>query len=305
MEINIKEQRLLEEHFERWIGFLSLVRDFFKAHKRIIEPETESFTKFFHSLKGVKVRYSLWRNRFYGRHVCGDELGIIVEKEPMLAQEINDQDMNHFRMVDIIKQEMKATAPLTGIDELSSDLEQALLKVPRHQFVSKEFLKFSYFNEALPIGCGQTISQPFIVAVMTALIQPQKDHRVLEIGTGSGYQAAILGQLVKEVYTMEVIPELSLTAQRHFNECEYRNIFPLIGTGVGGWPEYAPYNGILVTAACEEVPQALVDQLSLNGRMVIPLGRQGERQMLTLITKDQEGYLHEKSILPVAFVPFT
>ncbi|AIL12448.1 hypothetical protein IM40_01180 [Candidatus Paracaedimonas acanthamoebae] len=208
-------------------------------------------------------------------------------------------------MVEIIKQEIKDTAYLTGIDELSPDIEQALQKVPRHQFVSEELVEFAYFNEALPIGSGQTISQPFIVALMTALIQPQKEHKVLEIGTGSGYQAAILGKLVKEVYTIESIPELSLTAQRHFNECQYRNIFPLIGNGAAGWPEYAPYDGILVTAACEKVPQALVNQLSLNGRMVIPLGEKGQTQMLTLITKDQEGRIHEESLLPVAFVPFT
>lgn len=223
----------------------------------------------------------------------------------MLAQEINYQLNNHLKMVEIIKQEIRDTAHLTDIEELPPDIEQALQKVSRHQFVSEEFAEFAYFNEALPIGSGQTISQPFIVAVMTALIQPQKEHKVLEIGTGSGYQAAILGQLVKEVYTIEVIPELSLTAQRHFNECQYRNIFPLIGNGIAGWPEYAPYDGILVTAACEKVPQALIEQLSLNGRMVIPLGSQGKTQMLTLITKDQEGHIHEKPLLPVAFVPFT
>ena len=223
----------------------------------------------------------------------------------MLAQEINYQLDNHVKMVEIIKQEIRETAHLTDIEELPPDIEQALQKVPRHQFVNEELAAFAYFNEALPIGSGQTISQPFIVAVMTALIQPQKEHKVLEIGTGSGYQAAILGQLVKEVYTIEVIPELSLTAQRHFNECQYRNIFPLIGNGNAGWSEYAPYDGILVTAACEKVPQALIDQLSLNGRMVIPLGSQDKTQMLTLITKDQEGHIHEKPLFPVAFVPFT
>lgn len=222
----------------------------------------------------------------------------------MLAQEIDYKLNDHLRMVEIIKQEIRDTAHLTGIDELSPDIEKALQKVPRHRFVREELGEFAYFNEALPIGCGQTISQPFIVAVMTALIQPQKEHRVLEIGTGSGYQAAILGQLVKEVYTIEVISELSLTAQRHFNECEYGNIFPLIGNGAEGWLEYAPYDGILVTAACEKVPQALVDQLGPNGRMVIPLGGKGRTQMLTLITKDQEGHIHEKPILPVTFVPF-
>lgn len=223
----------------------------------------------------------------------------------MLAQIIDYKLNDHLRMVEIIKQEIRDTAHLTGIDELSPDIEKALQKVPRHRFVSEELEEFAYFNEALPIGCGQTISQPFIVAVMTALIRPQKEHKVLEIGTGSGYQAAILGQLVKEVYTIEVIPELSLTAQRHFNECEYRNIFPLIGNGAEGWLEYASYDGILVTAACEKVPQALVDQLSPNGRMVIPIGGKGETQMLTLITKDQKGHIHEEPLLPVAFVPFT
>ena len=211
---------------------------------------------------------------------------------------------DHLKMIEMIKREIRDTAHLTGIDELPLDVEQALLKVPRERFVSEALAEFAYFNEALPIGHGQTTSQPFMVAVMTALIHPQKGHRILEIGTGSGYQAAILGQLVKEVYTIEVIPELSLTAQRHFNECQYRNIFPFIGDGAVGCPEYAPYDGILITAACEKVPQPLIDQLGLDGYIVVPLGRKGKLQMLTLITKDQEGYIHEKPIFPVTFVPF-
>jgi protein-L-isoaspartate(D-aspartate) O-methyltransferase len=228
-----------------------------------------------------------------------------MEKEPMLVQKIDHQQNDHLRMVELVKQEIRDTGHLTGISELSSNVEQALLKVPRHRFVSGELAEFAYLNEALPIGCGQTISQPLIVALMTELIQPQKEHKVLEIGTGSGYQAAILAQLVKEVYTLEVIPELSLTAQRHFNECEYKNIYPLIGSGAEGWLEYAPYEGILVTAACETIPHALLDQLSPNGRMVIPLESQGKTQVLTLLIKDEHGHVHEKPILPVVFVPFT
>ncbi len=223
----------------------------------------------------------------------------------MLVQKIEYQKNNHINMIDLIKREVRNTAHLTGISDLSLEVEQALLKVPRNRFVSEELQEFAYFDEALPIGCGQTISQPLIVALMTELIQPHQGQKVLEIGTGSGYQAAILAQLVKEVYTIEIIPELSLTAQRHFNECEYKNIYPLIGSGAEGWLEYAPYDGILVTAACETIPHALLDQLSPHGRMVIPLGGKGKTQMLTLVTKDANGHIHEKAILPVAFVPFT
>ncbi len=223
----------------------------------------------------------------------------------MLVQKIDYQKNDHAQMVEFIKQGIRDTAHLTGVSDLSLEVEQALLKVPRAQFVSEEFKEFAYFDEALPIGCGQTISQPLIVALMTELIQPHQGQKVLEIGTGTGYQAAVLAQIVKEVYTIEIIPELSLTAQRHFNECEYKNIYPLIGSGAEGWFEYAPYDGILVTAACDTIPHALLDQLSPNGRMVIPLGGKGKTQMLMLITKDANGHIHEKAILPVAFVPFT
>ncbi|OJX12969.1 MAG: protein-L-isoaspartate O-methyltransferase [Caedibacter sp. 37-49] len=223
----------------------------------------------------------------------------------MLVQKIDYQKNDHAQMVEFIKQGIRDTAHLTGVSDLSLEVEQALLKVPRAQFVSKELKEFAYFDEALPIGCGQTISQPLIVALMTELIQPHRGQKVLEIGTGTGYQSAVLAQIVKEVYTIEIIPELSLTAQRHFNECEYKNIYPLIGSGAEGWLEYAPYDGILITAACDTIPHALLDQLSPNGHMVIPLGGKGRTQMLTLVKKDANGQIHEKAILPVAFVPFT
>lgn len=179
---------------------------------------------------------------------------------------------------------------------------KAMLKVPRHLFVPISNRHNAYIDSPLPIGYGQTISQPYIVAYMTEIIDPQSSHKVLEIGTGSGYQAAILAEIVKEVYTIEIIPQLAESAEKILKELGYKNIFVKCGDGYRGWPENAPFDGIIVTAAPDHIPQPLVDQLKIGGKMIIPVG--DWFQELVLITKTEQG-IEKKNVLPVAFVPMT
>jgi protein-L-isoaspartate(D-aspartate) O-methyltransferase len=178
----------------------------------------------------------------------------------------------------------------------------AMKKVPRHRFVSAEYATSAYEDFPLPIGHGQTISQPYIVAYMTEAAEISDHDKVLEIGTGSGYQAAILGELAKEVYTIEIIPELAEQARRTLDELGYKNVTVKAGNGYEGWAEHAPFDAILVTAAPDEVPQALIDQLAMNGKLIIPVGA-GDQEM-TIITKTAGGVI-EKRTIPVRFVPMT
>jgi protein-L-isoaspartate(D-aspartate) O-methyltransferase len=179
---------------------------------------------------------------------------------------------------------------------------EAMLKVPRHLFVPADRVQLSYQDHPLPIGNEQTISQPYIVAYMSEAVEITKNEKVLEIGTGSGYQAAILGELAKEVYTIEIIPELADRARRTLSELGYKNVHVKTGNGYEGWAEHAPYDGIVVTAAPDEVPKALVDQLAVNGRMVIPVGVWDQEMMI--ITRTSNGVI-EKRTIPVRFVPMT
>lgn len=178
----------------------------------------------------------------------------------------------------------------------------AMRKVPRHRFVPEPQQKNAYADTALPIGLGQTISQPYIVAYMTEAASIKRHHKVLEIGTGSGYQAAVLGEIAKEVYTIEIVPELAERSAKVLSELGYKNISVRHGNGYLGWRENAPFDAILVTAAPEEVPQALVDQLAVGGKMVVPVGR-GEQEMV-IIKKTKEGATERRTIA-VRFVPMT
>jgi protein-L-isoaspartate(D-aspartate) O-methyltransferase len=178
----------------------------------------------------------------------------------------------------------------------------AMLKVPRHRFVPASEMQATYGDHPLPIGSGQTISQPFMVAYMTEAAEISSSEKVLEIGTGSGYQAAVLGELAKEVSTIEIIPELAERAAKVLGELGYKNVHVKTGNGYLGWPEHAPYDGIIVTAAPNEVPPALIEQLALNGKMVIPVGAVYQEMMI--ITKTQKGVIERKTI-PVRFVPMT
>jgi protein-L-isoaspartate(D-aspartate) O-methyltransferase len=177
---------------------------------------------------------------------------------------------------------------------------KAMREVPRHLFVPEYLQDQAYNDEPLPIGSGQTISQPYIVAYMTEQIQLQGKERVLEIGTGSGYQAAILAELVDTVYTIEIVPELSHQAQQVLKKAGYTNILFMIGNGYYGWPEHAPFDAIVVTAAPEEIPEPLIQQLKSGGRMIIPVG--DFYQELYLIRKEESGLKKERK-LPVRFVP--
>jgi len=177
---------------------------------------------------------------------------------------------------------------------------EAMRKVPRHKFVSKNMKPYAYNDEPLPIGEGQTISQPYIVAYMTEVLQLKGGEKVLEVGTGSGYQAAILAEIVREVYTIEVIGALSLRAQEVIKELGYKNIYFKIGDGSLGWKDHAPYDAILVTAAPDKVPEALQEQLHIAGRMIIPVG--ATFQELVLVIRERKKF-KKKKLLPVRFVP--
>ena len=179
---------------------------------------------------------------------------------------------------------------------------EALRKTPRHRFVPETYRHLSYEDHPLPIGQNQTISQPFIVAYMTEAAEISPQDKVLEIGTGSGYQAAILGEIAREVYTIEIIPELAERARQTLGELGYKNVQVKAGNGYLGWPEHAPFDAIIVTAAPDEIPKALVEQLAVNGKMVIPVGV-GDQEMV-IITKTKDGVV-EKRTMPVRFVPMT
>ncbi len=179
---------------------------------------------------------------------------------------------------------------------------EAMKKVPRHLFVPGELREDAYEDRPLPIGEGQTISQPYIVAYMTEALDLSKDDKVLEVGTGSGYQAAVLGEIVKEVYTIEIRPALGRNARKRLKEMGYTNIFVKIGDGYKGWPDKALFDAIIVTCAPERVPRPLVNQLCEGGRMIIPVGEQGEIQELTMLKKEK-GKIIKKGVLKVLFVP--
>ena len=180
---------------------------------------------------------------------------------------------------------------------------EVMRSVPRHEFVLKEYRPWAYNDRALPIGEGQTISQPYIVAYMTQTLGVQAGERVLEIGTGSGYQAAILSELGGEVYTIEIVETLGEEAKKRLKRLKYKNVNVRIGDGYNGWPEAAPFDAIMVTAGAEELPETLMEQLAEGGRMVIPIGPHGGVRQLTLITRSNGKFKSEK-LMAVRFVPF-
>ena len=179
----------------------------------------------------------------------------------------------------------------------------ALRKVPRHLFVPKSIMDDAYDDRPLPIGYGQTISQPYIVAYMTEIVKPKPDHRVLEIGTGSGYQAAVLSEIVKEVYTIEIIDTLGSQARNRLSKLNYKNITVKTGDGYYGWKEKSPFDAIVVTAAAEHIPPPLIEQLKEGGRMIIPVGSPFMVQQLMVVEK-KAGKIRTTSMMPVRFVPF-
>jgi len=200
--------------------------------------------------------------------------------------------------------ETELTASYTGRAALDPRVLAAIAAVPREKFVRPVDAVDAYLNLPLSIGHGQTISQPFIVALMTDLLQPREDHVVLEIGTGSGYQAAVLSRLVRRVYSIEVIPALAASAAKRLADEGYDNVEVRCGDGSAGWPEHAPFDGIIVTAAARKIPAALIEQLALGGNLIIPVGG-GFGQELMRVRKDAEGNTETEGLLSVAFVPLT
>ena len=191
----------------------------------------------------------------------------------------------------------------TGLAAMSPAVRAALGKVERHRLVPPEVAREAYRNHPLPIGEGQTISQPYIVALSTDLIDPKPGQVVLEVGTGSGYQAAVLAEIVRQVYSIEIVPSLARTAQARLAELGYRNIEVRIGDGYAGWPDKGPFDGIVVTAAAPRVLPALVEQLKPGAKMVIPVGGQWGVQELAVITRRADGGFDRRDVLPVRFVP--
>jgi|SRR5688572_27514489 len=180
---------------------------------------------------------------------------------------------------------------------------RTMLEVPRHEFVPAEFRARAYDDGPLPIGMDQTISQPYIVALMTELVEPMRQHRVLEVGTGSGYQAAVIARLVSQVYSIEIIPEHAKSAAERLRRLGVQNVEVRAGNGYLGWPDRAPFDGILVTAGATEIPPRLVEQLKPGGRMIIPVGSAPEEQVLKVIQKDAAGKVQTRDVIPVRFVP--
>jgi len=209
------------------------------------------------------------------------------------------------RMVDDIAATARSTASDTGRATFAERVMVAMGKVERHRFVPSIEARFAYRDHPLPIGSGQTISQPFIVALSTDLIDPKPEHVVLEIGTGSGYQAAVLAELVSQVYTIEIVESLGREAAERLKNLGYRNVEVRIGDGYQGWPDKAPFDGIIVTAAAPAVPAPLVAQLKPGGRMIVPVDVHPGRQDLLLIEKRPDGTIDRKVVLPVRFVPLT
>ncbi|MCW8837051.1 MAG: protein-L-isoaspartate(D-aspartate) O-methyltransferase [Rhodospirillales bacterium] len=219
-----------------------------------------------------------------------------MPEETELARERDD-------LMAEIAAEVRDTAEWTGRKALSVRVRNAMATVPRHAFVPAAERHLSYRNHPLPIGLGQTISQPYIVAIMTELLDIGPDARVLEVGTGSGYQTAVLAEVAAEVWSVELLPELADTAREKLGELGYANVHIRTGNGREGWPEAAPFDAIMVTAAAESIPETLVRQLKPGGRMIIPVDDTAFRQRLVLVIKDEKGDVRVSKGLPVAFVP--
>jgi len=209
------------------------------------------------------------------------------------------------RLLNDIERDYRFTAGYTGKARPDQRVMDALEQVQRHAFISEKELPFAYENFPLPIGYGQTISQPFIVALMTDMLHIEQNDVVLEVGTGCGYQTAVLSLLAKEVYSMEIIAPLADSATERLRELGYRNVTVRRGDGYFGWPEMAPFDKIIVTATADAVPPPLLEQLAAGGRMIIPLGESGGPQQLTLFSKNPAGKISHRFVLDVAFVPLT
>jgi protein-L-isoaspartate(D-aspartate) O-methyltransferase len=208
-------------------------------------------------------------------------------------------------MLRAVAEDVQRNAHVLGRPALSAPVARAMATVPRHLFIPEKLWSQAYANHPLPIGQGQTISQPTIVALMTDLLGCAEGDTVLEVGTGSGYQAAVLAEVVSMVHTVEIVPQLARTAKTRLNELGYDNVVAYEGDGYMGLPDLAPFDGIMVTAAAEQVPGPLLEQLKPGARLVIPVGPAAYTQWLTVWVRDEDGLFHEEKKLPVRFVPMT
>ena len=208
-------------------------------------------------------------------------------------------------MVKTIEQYVRADSSGIGKKVLAPRVMAAMAKVERHAFVPPELQPMAYENRPLPIGYGQTISQPYLVALMTDLLEVGPDDRVFELGTGSGYQAAVLAELAKEVYTMEIVPALGEEARARLKALHYDNVRVRVGDGYHGWQEHAPFDAIIVTASVSHIPPPLLRQLKPGGRLLVPLGSPFMVQQLVLVEKDTRDRLTIRQLMPVRFVPLT
>ena len=255
--------------------------------------------KWFNTMKNLSVNQILKKEKFIALVVFVLVCSFSMESFGSVWDRLRQS------MVDEVLAMIHDTRSFTGTDEFSVPVMDSMGEVPRHKFVPTAQKIFSYENRPLAIGYGQTISQPYIVALMTDLLKVNGESTVLEVGTGSGYQAAILSGLVKDVYSIEVVEELAEQAKQRLDELGYDNVHVKHGDGYYGWEEHAPFDGIIVTAVAGQIPPPLIEQLKVNGRMVIPVGTPFSSQYLVLVKKSSEGKVRTQQILPVRFVPLT
>jgi protein-L-isoaspartate(D-aspartate) O-methyltransferase len=221
------------------------------------------------------------------------------------ATENSGSNTERDNMLEAIEESVRQTAAYTGRSRLSARVMQQMAAVPRHEFVPEYQRSRAYLNTPLSIGHKQTISQPLIVALMTDFLEPEAGDVMLEVGTGSGYQAAVLSGLVQQLYSIEIIPELASRAATDLERLGYDNVEVKAGDGYLGWPEHAPFDGIIVTAAADEIPAPLLEQLKVGAKLLIPVASAGGYQELLVVEKSADGTLSSRSILPVRFVPLT
>jgi protein-L-isoaspartate(D-aspartate) O-methyltransferase len=222
-----------------------------------------------------------------------------------MGSENNEMSTEHEFMMEAIRASVRDSADYTGRTQLSDRVMAAMASVKREEFVLPEYRHLAYQNTSLPIEASQTISQPLIVALMTDMLDPQPEDVILEVGTGSGYQAAVLSGLVQHVYSVEIVEELADSAADTLQRLGYDNVTVRAGDGYAGWPEYAPFDGIIVTAAPEHIPPPLLQQLKPGGKLAIPIGEEHGYQELLLVEVDETGKISKRSVLPVRFVPLT
>jgi protein-L-isoaspartate(D-aspartate) O-methyltransferase len=244
-------------------------------------------------IEGNRIVLDLRNRRIHCFFLCIVQAAALTACHPQKPQ---DFAIERQRMV-----EAQLRAP--GRDIKSPRVLEAMASVPRHEFVPQQVRKFAYRDQPLPIGYGATISQPFVVAFMTEQLDPKPAERVLEIGTGSGYQAAVLSRLVGEVYTIEIVRPLAQRTAATLKRLGYNNVKVLTGDGYNGWPAYAPFDSIIVTCAPDHIPQPLIDQLKDGGRMIIPVGAFWNQELYLLRKRGTK--VEQQAVLPVAFVPMT